>query len=178
MRLSSAPIRLWMRESSADNSRVVLALELRPLGRPGVRLAAGLAALAWLAALKPTVSELFWKPVFNGRQDVLLSVPQFSDHVRLAGVDDPQRHVGAMAGEIVEEVQPFQIVGEAIPIHLVGNRSATDLLDLLHAPGQNVILQFFDFSSFCKSHISSNFQIRTNQRFRYIPYASRNINPV
>jgi len=46
--------------------------------------------LAWLVAPKPTVSELFWKPVFNGPQDVLLSVPQFSDHVTLAGVDDPQ----------------------------------------------------------------------------------------
>jgi len=39
---------------------------------------------------QPSASELFWAPLTDGPRDVLLSVPQFSDHVRLAGVDNPQ----------------------------------------------------------------------------------------
>jgi hypothetical protein len=37
-----------------------------------------------------TVSQQFWKPILSGPRDVLLSIPQFSDHVRLKGVGDPE----------------------------------------------------------------------------------------
>ena len=46
------------------------------------------AALLWAA--RPTIFDLFWAPVTEGARDVLLSVPQFSDHVRLDGVENPQ----------------------------------------------------------------------------------------
>ncbi|MBI4910641.1 MAG: hypothetical protein HY820_43915 [Acidobacteria bacterium] len=48
------------------------------------------AALARVAIFLPSVHELFWAPVTRGPREVLLSVPQFSDHVRLEGVEDTQ----------------------------------------------------------------------------------------
>jgi len=48
------------------------------------------ATLAWVARPQPSAFELFWAPVMDGPHDVLLSFPQFSDHVHLEGVDNPQ----------------------------------------------------------------------------------------
>ncbi len=39
---------------------------------------------------KPSIIEIFWAPITDSSRDVLLSIPQFSDHVHLAGVDNPQ----------------------------------------------------------------------------------------
>ncbi len=36
------------------------------------------------------VAQQFWAPVLSGRQDVLLSIPQFSDHVQFAGGENPK----------------------------------------------------------------------------------------
>ncbi len=50
-----------------------------------------LVALALRIARPPqTIFEQFWGPVLKGPHDVLLSIPQFSDHVRLEGVDNPK----------------------------------------------------------------------------------------
>ena len=51
-------------------------------------LCAIVAALVWVTRPQPTAFQLFWAPVTNGPHDVLLSVPQFSDHVHIVGVDD------------------------------------------------------------------------------------------
>ncbi len=60
-------------------------------------IAAGLLGICAIVAVtvrvlrpQPSVFELFWAPVTDGPRDVFLSIPQFSDHVRLAGVDNPQ----------------------------------------------------------------------------------------
>lgn len=37
-----------------------------------------------------TIFEQFWRPVLAGPRDVLVSIPQFSDHVRLEGVESPK----------------------------------------------------------------------------------------
>jgi hypothetical protein len=79
----------------------VQAAELGPehAGHSGSRwnLTAALAAIGVLAAalvwqVRPQASafELFWAPVLAGPHDVLLSIPQFSDHVHLEGVDNPK----------------------------------------------------------------------------------------
>src|SRR5262249_17969592 len=47
-------------------------------------------ALAWGARPQPSAFELFWAPVLEGPHNVLLSIPQFSEHVQLEGVDDPK----------------------------------------------------------------------------------------
>jgi hypothetical protein len=44
----------------------------------------------WAAHPQPSAFDLFWAPVVDGSHVVLVSVPQFSDHVHLAGVDNPQ----------------------------------------------------------------------------------------
>lgn len=58
---------------------------------------AGLAGALVLVALavrlvrpQETIIEQFWRPVLSGPHDVLLSIPQFSDHVHLEGVDNPK----------------------------------------------------------------------------------------
>ncbi len=60
-------------------------------------IAAGLLGICAIVAVtvrvirpQPSVLALFWAPVTDGSPEVLLSIPQFSDHVHLAGVDNPQ----------------------------------------------------------------------------------------
>jgi hypothetical protein len=48
------------------------------------------AALVWVARPQPSAFELFWAPVLDGPHDALLSIPQFSDHVQLEGVENPK----------------------------------------------------------------------------------------
>jgi hypothetical protein len=47
------------------------------------------ATLVWVAHPQPSAFELFWAPVTDDPHDVVLSFPQFSDHVHLQ-VDNPQ----------------------------------------------------------------------------------------
>jgi hypothetical protein len=72
-----------------------------PAAEPGKKrrwpyIAAVVGALALAAIVlriarsQPTIFEQFWQPVLAGPHDVLLSIPQFSDHVRLEGVDNPK----------------------------------------------------------------------------------------
>lgn len=42
--------------------------------------------------------------------------------------DGAQRHVQAMAGQVVEKIEPGCVIGQAVPIDLVGNRLAADFL--------------------------------------------------
>ena len=48
------------------------------------------AVLVRIARPQPSVFELFWAPVISGPHDVVLSIPQFSDHVHLEGVENPK----------------------------------------------------------------------------------------
>ena len=48
------------------------------------------AALVWVAHPTPSAFDLFWAPVLDGPRDVLVSFSQFSDHVHLDGVENPQ----------------------------------------------------------------------------------------
>lgn len=48
------------------------------------------AVLVWIARPQPSAFDLFWAPVLDGPHDVVLSIPQFSDHVHLEGVDNPK----------------------------------------------------------------------------------------
>ena len=41
-------------------------------------------------ASQQNIFEQFWRPVLAGHHDVLLSIPQFSDHVQLEGIDNPK----------------------------------------------------------------------------------------
>src|SRR5262249_44383588 len=55
-------------------------------------VAAACVAVAGLVRVirpQPTAFDLFWVPVMDGSHLVLVSVPQFSDHVHLEGVDNP-----------------------------------------------------------------------------------------
>src|SRR5262245_42250318 len=57
-----------------------------------------------------------------------------------------------MAGEVIDKIEPLQIVAEAVPIHLIRNRHAAYFFDLLDPAGQRRILQFFDLASFVEAH--------------------------
>jgi hypothetical protein len=46
------------------------------------------AVAARIARPSPRVFDQFWSPVLSGPHDVLLSIPQFSDHVHLDGADN------------------------------------------------------------------------------------------
>jgi len=48
------------------------------------------AVFVWMARPKPSAFDFFWAPVLDGPHDVLLSIPQFSDHVHPEGVDNPK----------------------------------------------------------------------------------------
>jgi hypothetical protein len=48
------------------------------------------AAASRIARPHPTIFELFWGPLLAGPHEVLLSIPQFSDHVNLGGADNPK----------------------------------------------------------------------------------------
>ncbi len=75
----------------------VSAPALEPVRKKRRYAIAGLAGMLFLAAIgyrvvhpPQTIFEQFWRPVLTGSHDVLLSIPQFSDHVRLEGVDNPK----------------------------------------------------------------------------------------
>jgi len=53
-------------------------------------MAAALVLVAITVRSPQTISEQFWRPVLAGPHDVLVSIPQFSDHVRLEGIDNPK----------------------------------------------------------------------------------------
>jgi hypothetical protein len=55
-------------------------------------VAACVLAVAAIRIVRPqsVVYEQFWRPVLNGPHEVLLSIPQFSDHVHLDGADNPK----------------------------------------------------------------------------------------
>jgi hypothetical protein len=55
-----------------------------------VTICVAVAALVWVARPQPSAFELFWAPVLDGPREVLVSFPQFSDHVHLEGVENPQ----------------------------------------------------------------------------------------
>lgn len=71
-------------------------LERKPAARRRWYLVAGLIGISALTVLAVRIAQpqslfdLFWGPVLAGPHDVLLSVPQFSDHVNLEGVDNPK----------------------------------------------------------------------------------------
>ncbi len=69
--------------------------------------------------------------------------------------DDPQCHVQAMAGQIVEEVQTFGVLGQTIPIHIVTDGGPTDLLNLFLSSRQDCFLQLFDFPFLGQAHFYS-----------------------
>jgi len=48
------------------------------------------AAILWVARPRASAFDLFWKPLMDGSHDVLVSIPQISDHVHLASAEDPQ----------------------------------------------------------------------------------------
>ena len=48
------------------------------------------AVFVWIVRPRPSAFDLFWAPVLDGPHDVVLSFPQFSDHVHLEGVDNPK----------------------------------------------------------------------------------------
>jgi hypothetical protein len=43
-----------------------------------------------IARPQQPIFDEFWRPVLAGPHDVLISIPQFSEHVRLEGVDNPK----------------------------------------------------------------------------------------
>jgi hypothetical protein len=68
-----------------------------PVKKRRWRYVAGLAGALVLIAIvlriarpQQTIFEQFWRPVLAGPHDVLLCIPQFSDHVRLEGLDNPK----------------------------------------------------------------------------------------
>ncbi len=75
---------------------------------------------------------------------------RFLAHIVLA--NHPQSHIEAMAGDVVDEVESFQIVGEAVPIDFVGDRLAADLFDLFHAGRKCRVLELLDLSPLVESH--------------------------
>jgi hypothetical protein len=56
----------------------------------GVAAVVGVVAgIVLFARSRPSAFDLFWAPLTNSSEAVWLSIPQFSDHVRLEGVDNP-----------------------------------------------------------------------------------------
>lgn len=49
---------------------------------------AAAALTAKVALAPPRAQEAFWAPALDGQREVLLSIPQFSDHVRVEGIEN------------------------------------------------------------------------------------------
>jgi hypothetical protein len=87
-----APVEVLVPERSGAVSPAI-----EPRSKRRWRYAAGLigccvfvATLVWVSRPQPSAFDLFWAPVLDGPRDILVSIPQFSDHVHLTGVDNPQ----------------------------------------------------------------------------------------
>lgn len=88
-----------------------------------------------------TIFEQFWRPVLSGPHDVLLSIPQFSDHVRLEGVENPKLTWGdPLTPERDPMSVPWDIYSRRL-VHISDVVVATRMSEFLGGKGKHAVLK-------------------------------------
>jgi len=94
-----------------------------------------------IARSQQTIFEQFWRPVLAGPHDVLLSIPQFSDHVRLEGVDNPKL---TWSDPLTPERDPMNVSWDLYSrrlVHISDVEVVTRMADFLGSKDKHVLLK-------------------------------------
>jgi hypothetical protein len=98
-------------------------------------------ALVVIFARSQTIFEQFWRPVLTGPHDVLVSIPQFSDHVRLEGVDNPKL---TWSDPLTPERDPMNVTWDIYSrrlFHISDVAIATRVSEFLGSKGKHAVLK-------------------------------------
>jgi hypothetical protein len=104
-------------------------------------MAAALVLVAISVRSRQTVFDQFWRPILNGPHDVLVSIPQFSDHVRLEGIDNPKLRWSdplTPAGDAMNV--PWDIYARRL-VHISDVVVATRMSEFLGSKGKHAVLK-------------------------------------
>lgn len=111
-------------------------------------LAAGLAGLGLMAivvvqvvAPRSSLSDLFWAPIANGPRDVILSVPQFSDHVKLEGAESAQLTWTDSLTPVPDKMEVGWAQYSRTLVHIWDVRVASRLSEFLGSKGKHIVVK-------------------------------------
>jgi hypothetical protein len=99
------------------------------------------AVVAWVARPQPSAFQLFWDPLLDGPKDILVSVPQFSDHVQLMGVGDPQL---TWTDPLTPNPDPMGVTWSQyarLLVHMRDAAVAVRLSEFLGSKGKHVVMK-------------------------------------
>ncbi len=94
-----------------------------------------------IARPERTIFEQFWRPVVTGPHDVLLSIPQFSDHVRLEGIDNPKL---TWSDPLTPMRDPMNVTWEVYSqrlVHIADVAVAAHMAEFLGSRGKHAVLK-------------------------------------
>jgi len=94
-----------------------------------------------IARPQQTILEQFWRPVLAGPHEVLLSIPQFSDHVRLEGVDNPKL---TWSDPLTPGRDPMNVPWDLYSrrlVHISDVTVATRMAEFLGSKGKHALLK-------------------------------------
>lgn len=100
-----------------------------------------IAALVRIARPQPSAFDLFWAPVLNGPHDVLISIPQFSDHVHFAGADSPKL---MWSDPLTPAPDPMNVTWELYSrrlVHISDVAVASRISEFLGSKGKHAVLK-------------------------------------
>ena len=88
-----------------------------------------------------TIFEQFWRPVLVGPHDLLLSIPQFSDHVHLEGVDNPMLTWSDPLTPTPDGMNvPWTLYSQRL-VHISDVTVATRMAEFLGSRGKHAVLK-------------------------------------
>lgn len=99
------------------------------------------AALLHMARPQPSVFEQFWAPVVSGPHDVLISIPQFSDHVHFVGADSPKL---TWSDPLTPTPDPMNVTWEIYSrrlVHISDVAVASRISEFLGGKGKHAVLK-------------------------------------
>ena len=116
-------------------------------GRRWYYLAASVGVLVLVAIAirvsrpQQTIFEQFWRPMLAGSHDVLVSIPQFSDHVHLEGVDNPKL---TWSDPLTPTPDPMNVPWDLYSrrlVHISDVAVATRMSEFLGSKGKHAVLK-------------------------------------
>jgi hypothetical protein len=103
--------------------------------------AVALAVIAIRVARPQPLFDQFWRPVLVGPHDVLLSIPQFSDHVHMEGVDNPKLTWSDPLTPTPDPMSvPWSLYSQRL-VHMSDVTVASRISEFLGSQGKHAILK-------------------------------------
>jgi hypothetical protein len=106
-------------------------------------LAICIGTIVLIRVVRPQYSafDLFWAPVLDGPQLVVLSIPQFSDHVHLEGVDNPKLTWSDPLTPVPDPMRVSWSIYSGRLVHMADLSVACRLSEFLGSKGKHVTVK-------------------------------------